>query len=194
MKRALQLLFLLALAGSAAAQSNNLLRNANSDEGLQFWHVFGNTVINDCAGDGKCFSMSQDAFVYQDVEIAASPDPTYAVLIGFSRIEQPNVDAKQLGHPYLYGYFMDSTNARNAKIISNLNGQEMGATPTASGQWTRDYGIFKVAEGTRSIRIFMRSGCPKSGSSATCTSNFRRPGIFLFTSEEEANAFVSTYQ
>jgi len=138
--------------------------------------------------------MSQDAFIYQDVEVAESPAPMFAVLIAFSTIEQPNVEPNQLGHPYLYGYFMDSTNLRSAKIISNLSGQEMGLLPKASGEWIRQYGIFKVAEGTKSIRIFMRSGCPKTSSSATCSSHFRRPGIFLFNTEEEAKAFVSAYQ
>lgn len=184
----------LALGVSASAQTNNLLKNANSDEGLQFWHVSGNTTIADCLSAGKCFSSSQDAFVYQDVEVADSTSPTFAVLIAFSTIEEPNVEAKQLGHPYLYGYFMNSTNLRTAKITTHLNGQEMASTPPASGQWVRQYGIFKVTEGTRSIRIFLRSGCPKTSSSAVCTSHFRRPGIFLFNSEEEANAFVSAYQ
>jgi hypothetical protein len=197
MKNAVRLtvfLWLSSLAAGASAQSNNLLKNANLDDGTQFWRFFGNTTVTDCLGTQKCFSLTQEAFVYQDVEVTENIAGTYAVLIAFTSIEEPNVEARRLGHPYLFGDFLNSSEQRDAGINSKLKGRIVATRPKASGEWVRQYGVLRVAEGTRYVRIKLSSGCPYTTSSATCTSFFRRPGIFLFGSEEEANAFVSAYQ
>ncbi len=179
---------------TASAQSNNLLKNANGDDALKFWTVMGNATVAECVGAEKCFSLTQDAFLYQDVEISDGTPGTFAVLISLSSIEEPNASQQQMGRPYLFGYFMNSRELRTAKILANLSGQEMSQRPSSSGEWVRQSGVFKIAEGTRAIRMFLRSGCAKSEASATCSSHFRKPGVFLFNSEEEAKAFIATYQ
>ncbi len=185
-------LCILLIAGPASGQSNNLLKNSNGDDGLQIWHVLGNASVSDCLGTGKCFSIFQDAFIFQDIDVPESATGMFAVLISFASIE-PN-SGGPLGHPYLYGYFMSSGDLRKATVFSNLNGQEMANPPSASGEWVKQYGVFRIAEKTGKIRIFLRSGCPKTASSLSCVSHFREPGVFLFPGEDEAKAFVSTYQ
>jgi len=184
----------LLLAGSASGQSSNLLKNPNSEEDLQFWRVMGNASATDCLGFGKCFSISQDGFIFQDVNVSEDVTGEFAVLIGFTSAEEPNADNKHLARPYLFGYFMNSADLPKAKILANLTGQEMAAKIAAGGDWVKQYGIFKVVPGTLSIRIFLRSGCAKTDPSVICTSQFRRPGIFLFKSEEQARIFEDSYQ
>ena len=183
---------LLLMLGSVSAQSNNLVKNANGDEGTQFWRVFGNASVSECASLGKCFSINQEAFLFQDIDVPASTTGMYAVFISLASIEHLN--AHTLGRPHTHGYFMTSGDLRNASLLANLAGQEMTNPPTANGEWVKQFGVFRVPERTGRIRIFLRGGCGKSESSANCVSHFRKPGVFLFGSEEEAKTFVESYQ
>ena len=192
MKHIVSLTCLLLAVGSASAQGNNLLKNPNGDDGLQSWRAFGNASVVDCS-TGKCFSIHEDGFILQDVSVDESAVGMFAVLIGFASIEEPDSD-RSLGHPYLYGYMMSSGTLRSATIFSYLTGQEMRNHPTASGEWVKQHGIFKVPEKTGRIRIFLRSGCPRTKPSVNCVSRFRGPGVFLFSTEDEAKAFVGSYQ
>jgi len=185
-------LFVLFLVGSASAQTNNLLKNSNGGEGLQSWRVFGNAAASDCPGAGKCFSIFQDAFIFQDITVSESAAGMFAVLISFASIETNPVGP--LGHPYLHGYFMNSGDLKTAAVLANLNGQEMASPPTANASWVKQYGVFKLPEQAGAIRIFLRSGCPKTAATAACVSHFRGPGIFLFSTEDEAKAFANAYQ
>jgi hypothetical protein len=191
--RIVTLAFGLLLFGSAAAQPSNLLKNPNGEEGMQFWRVFGEAVVTDCLIVGNCFSISKDGFIYQDVAVSDTATGEFAVLISFAAIDEPNPDPKHLAHPYLFGYFMNSGDLPQAKILANLTGQEMSA-PARLSEWVKQYGIFKIAPGTVSIRLFLRSGCPKTAASEICSSRFRRPGIFRFRIEDEARVFVDGYQ
>jgi hypothetical protein len=188
------LMILWLAVASASAQSNNLLKNPNGDEGLQSWLVSGNGSISDCVGLGKCFSIWQDGFIYQDVDVSETAAGTFAVFIGFASIEEPTQEARLLGHPYLYGYFMTAGELRKATVLSRPNGQEMANHPSTNGEWVKQYGVFKVPDKTGRIRIFLRSGCSKTASSVSCVSHFREPGVFIFSNEDEARAFINTYQ
>lgn len=188
---AVTLCFLLMMS-SASAQSSNLVKNPNGDEGVQFWRVFGNASVSECSSVGKCFSINQDAFVFQDIDVPESTSGMYALFISLSSIEQSN--SQKLGQPYTYGYFMTSGDLRNATVLANLSGQEMANRPTANGVWVKQFGIFRVTERTGRIRTFLRGGCDKTEASNNCVSHFRKAGVFLFGTEEEAKAFIESYQ
>ena len=184
-------LLVLLMTASVFAQSSNLVRNSNGDEGLQFWRVFGNASAADCPA-GKCFAINQDAFVYQDVDASDSAAGMYALLIGLASIEQAN--PKALGRPHLHGYFLTEGALRSATLLANLSGQQMENRPDANGEWVKQYGVFRVPAQTGRIRIFLSSGCGKTEGSTTCASHFRKAGIFLFDTEDEAKAFAANYQ
>jgi len=196
--RTATLWFSLLLVGSASAQSNNLannlLKNPDGEDALQAWRVSGNAEVTNCVGVGNCFSISQDGFIFQDVTVPENVTGEFALLIALASTEEPNADIRHLAHPYLFGYFMSSPNLPQAKILSNLSGQEMAARARSSSDWVKQFGVFKLVPGTLSIRIFLRSGCPKAASTDICTSRFRRPGIFRFQSEAEARTFADNYQ
>jgi hypothetical protein len=185
-------LCILFLLSSASAQ-NNLVKNPSAEEGLKFWRVFGNASASDCLGVGKCFSVNQDAFVFQDIDVPESAAGRFALFISFAAIEK-SYSPKTTGQPYLHGYFMTSGELRKAILLANLSGQEMTHRPNANGEWVKEFGVFLVPERTGRIRIFMRSGCGKTEPSSNCTSHFRNAGVFLFETEDEAKAFVASYQ
>ena len=185
-------LTILMMLGFAVAQSNNLVRNPDGDDGLRSWRVSGNAAASDCISLGKCFAINQDAFVYQDVDLPDNVTGMYALFISLASIEQSNTTAR--GRAYTHGYFMTGGELRKATILANLSGQEMESPPTTNGQWVKQFGVFRVPEQTGRIRIFLRSGCGKAENSIDCVTHFRRAGIFLFGSEDEAKAFVSSYQ
>ncbi len=184
--------FVLLMLGSASAQSNNLVRNPTGDDGLQFWRVFGNASAADCSAGGKCFAINQDAFIYQDIDVTDSATGMYALFISLAEIEQ--AAPKALGVPSIHGYFLTGGELRSATLLSNLAGQEMEKRPGAADEWVKQFGVFRVPARTGRIRIFLRSGCGKTETSANCVSHFRNAGVFLFGSEEDAKAFAATYQ
>jgi hypothetical protein len=181
----------LLMLGSASAQPSNLVRNENGDEGLQFWRVFGNASVADCT-TGKCFAINQDAFVYQDVNVSDSATGMFALLIDLTSIEQAT--PKPLGRPHLHGYFLTGGELRSATLLANLSGQEMENRLDANGEWVKQSGVFRVPAKTGRIRIFLGSGCGKTEPSINCVSHFRKAGIFLFDTEDEAKAFAAAYQ
>jgi hypothetical protein len=185
-------LLLLLILGSASAQSNNLVRNPNGDNGLQFWRVFGNASAADCLNEGKCFAINQDAFIYQDIDVTDSAKGMYAAFISLAQIEQ--AAPKALGVPSIHGYFLTGGELRKATLLANLSGQEMENRAHGNGEWVKQSGVFRVPEQTGRIRIFLRSGCGKTEASANCVSHFRKSGVFLFGSEEDAKAFAASYQ
>jgi hypothetical protein len=149
-------LCVLLVAGSASGQSNNLLNNPNGDEGLQSWRVFGNAAVSDCPGAGKCFSIFQDAFIFQDIAVSENAGGMFAVFISFASIENSGGPSTgPLGHPYLHGYFMNSVDLKKAAILANLSGQEMSRPPTENAAWIKQHGVFKVPEQAGAIRIFL---------------------------------------
>jgi hypothetical protein len=186
------LLFCLLMLGSASAQSNNLVRNPTGEDGAQFWRVFGNASAADCSAVGKCFAINQDAFIYQDIDVTDNATGMYAVFISLTEIEQ--AASKAHGVPSIHGYFLTAGELRTATLLSNLAGQEMENRPSADDEWVKQFGVFRVPARTGRIRIFLHSGCGKTETSANCVSHFRKAGVFLFGSEEEARAFAATYQ
>jgi len=191
MSRIVSAVFILCLAVIAVrAQSTNLLTNPDGAAGLQSWRVFGNASVADCAGFGKCFSINQDAFIFQDVTLPENSTGMYALFIDFASIEQAG---EHMGQPYLFGYLMNAGATMDGIVLARLSGQEMAKPITRSCEWSMQFGIFKVIEKTARMRLFLRSGCPKTSASTECVSRFRRPGIFLFNTEDDARSFVTSY-
>src|SRR5262245_39574990 len=129
--------FWLLAAGSASPQSNNLLKNPNGDEGLQFWRVSGDASVTDCLDAGNCFSISRDGFIFQDVTVAETVTGEFAVLIALASTEEPNADVRHLARPYLSGYFMSAGDLPQARILANLNGQALAARARTTSDWTK---------------------------------------------------------
>jgi len=182
---------LLIVAGATHAQSTNLLRNPDADQGAASWRAFENARVEGTSTRDFCFVVRDGGSFLQDVELPDGSAGMYAVLIGRGSTERINANGAITGLPNLYGYMIETSNAKD-RILEYLQGQQMLARPNVTDVWVTMWGVFKVPEKATKIRFFlnhaMREGVPHDGSAA----RFDNVGLYLFATRAEAEAFVST--
>ena len=170
----------------ANAQSN-LLQNPNADNQSTSWRAHGEATIETCGSSNQCFVVRNGGYFLQDVALPADAAGQYALFIGRGASERFNADGPITGLPYLYGYMMAGANDR---ILDYLQGQDMRLLPTRENEWVTMSGVFRVPEGTNTIRFFLnqalRNGVPHNGSAA----RFDDVGLYLFATEQDARAFA----
>lgn len=177
---------------TGSAQTTNLLHNPNADLDAKHWRQFGKATIEEDNG-GKVFVVRDGGYFIQDVVMREAAAGKFAVLIGRGSSERVNADGAITGLPYLYGYMMAPGEPNAGQILEYLQQQRMRSSATAIGEWVKMWGLFKVPEGTGRIRFFLnqalRKGLPHNGSAA----RFDDLGLYLFSTREEAEAFVNGY-
>jgi hypothetical protein len=187
----LKLMILSVMLTSAAATNaqSNLLQNPNADSKSQSWRTYGDTAIETYAMNNPCFVVRNGGYFLQDVALPDAAIGQYAVFIARGASERINPDGAITGLPYLYGYMMAGT---NGKVLDYLQGQNMWPLLSHENEWVTMSGIFRVPEGTKTIRFFLsqalRNGVPHNGSAA----RFDDVGLYLFASEQDARAFVNS--
>ena len=181
----------LQLNSVSQAQSTNLLRNPDASAQMEFWRAHGEATIERVTENNFGFVVRNGGYFIQDVELPKGAVGQYAVLIGRAASERINPDGAITGLPYLYGYMMEKGRPDRKEILAYLQGQQMRSRSTLPGEWVQIWGIFKVPEGTNTIRFFLsqaeRKGVPQNGSAA----QFDDVGLYLFVTIEEAEAFVA---
>ena len=179
-------------AVTSSAQTTNLLQNPKADLDVKHWRPFGRATVEEDNG-GRVFVVRDGGYFIQDVVVPEAAAGKFAVLIGRGSSERINPDGAITGLPYLYGYMMAPGEPNNGQILKYLQEQRMRSSATAVGEWVKMWGIFKVPEGTGRIRFFLnqalRKGLPHNGSAA----RFDDLGLYLFSTREEAEAFVNGY-
>jgi hypothetical protein len=193
-KFATLLLWFLLTPSLANAQSNNLLQNHNANDGANHWQAFGDATIEQTLESNPYFTVRNKGYFLQDVTLPEGSVGKYVLLIGRVSSERINADGAITGLPYLYGYMMEGTTPRGGRILSYLQGQQMGCGSRKENEWATAWGIFQVLDGTGAIRYFLNQAeqkdIPQNGSAA----RFDDLGIYLFDTEEEASAFVEAYK
>lgn len=187
-------LFLLLINAPANAQSQNLLQNPDAELGEHSWRAFGDVAIESAGGNDPHFVIRKGGRFVQDVELPKNAAGQYLVLIGRGASERINPDGAITGLPALYGYMMQPPALDRKEILEYMQGQRMLARTNTPDDWVNMWGVFKVAEGTTTIRFFLnqaeRAGVPHNGSAA----RFDNLGLYLFPTKEAAEHFVSQYQ
>lgn len=191
---AILLLTGLQLNSVCQAQATNLLINPDAGAQTAFWRAIGEATIERVTANNLCFVVRNDGSFFQDVKVSEEAAGQYAVFIGRGASERINPDGAITGLPYLYGYMMQKGGARGPhgkEILDYLQGQQMRSRSAIPNEWVQMWGIFKVPEGTNTIRFFLkqaeRMGVPQNGSAAW----FDDLGLYLFATKEEAEAFVA---
>ena len=169
----------------------NLIKYPDARRFTRQWQTKGEVSLEKDAEqeDNYNFVIRYSGMIWQDVRIKESGGG-YALLISWASSERVNPDDDQTGLPYLYGYMLDK--ADNNKIITYLQGQQMMLSTNTPNEWGVIYGIFPVPPGTGALRLFMQQADgrqPQNGSAA----RFDEPGVFLFNTRKEAEAFVKKY-
>ena len=83
------------------AQSRNLLKNPNGDQGPHLWRAFGEATIEPLTGNNWCFVVRNGGYSFQDVTLTDNAVGQYAVFIGRGASERINDDGSITGLPYL---------------------------------------------------------------------------------------------
>lgn len=176
------------------AQTNNLLRNPNADDGANLWRSYGNAVVEQAADGNWRFVVRNQGSFSQDVGLPGDAGGKYALLIGRASSERINPDGAITGLPYLYGYMMKSADPRDGRVLSYLQGQRTLCSARRENEWVTVFGIFQVPDEARAIRFLLnqaeRKDLPQNGSAA----RFDDLGLYLFATEDEARAFLKTYE
>jgi hypothetical protein len=192
LRASLPLLLLCLATTQARAQTENLLQNPNADLEARHWRAFGHATVEEVNG-ARLFVVRDGGYFLQDVTLPEGAVGKFAVLIGRGSTERINPDGAITGLPCLYGYMMAPGNPEGGRVVAYLQGQQMSSSATSVGEWVKMWGIFKVPEGTGGIRFFLnqasRRGAPHDGSAA----RFDDLGLYLFTTEEEAESFAGSY-
>jgi WD40 repeat protein len=168
----------------------NLINYPDARRPTRHWKTKGEVSLEADAEeeDNYNFIIRYKGMVWQDVRINAQG--RYALLISWASSERVNPDGDQTGLPYLYGYMLNKSD-RN-KINAYLQGQQMLLKTDIANEWGIIYGIFQVPPETGAIRLFLQQADgrhPQNGSAA----RFDEPGIFLFDTQEQAEAFAKNY-
>ena len=194
MKFTLFFLYLFMFASFANAQSTNLLKNPNADDGANGWRVYGKATVEQTDDGNSRFVVRDKGHFFQDVILPDGSAGKYALLIGRVSSERINADGSITGLPYLYGYMMVDANPRGGRILSYLQGQQMVSSSRKENDWVTAWGIFQIPAGTGAIRFFLnqaeRKDLPQNGSAA----RFDDLGLYIFSTEPEASEFVKAHQ
>lgn len=193
LRRSIESLLLFSLVTlSTNAQTTNLLRNPNAENGASFWRAYGDVRVEQAAAGNWRFVVRNKGYFMQDVDLPDHSVGKYALLIGRSASERINADGAITGLPYLFGYIM--TNSTSERILSYLQSPEMLCSARKENEWVTLAGIFQVPGEARVIRFFLnqaeRKNVPQNGSAAW----FDDLGLYLFPTEAEARAFVKVYE
>ena len=175
------------------AQPRNLLQNPNADLEAQHWRATGEATIEFITSNNRCFVVRNGGHFYQDVILPNEAVGQYAVLIGRGLSERIHEGGAITGRPYLYGYMMAERTPNGGKVLDYLQGQKMLSFAKYTDQWVDMWGIFQVPVGTKKLRFFLNQalakGVPHNGSAA----RFDNLGLYLFTTKEDAQAFVDGF-
>jgi WD40 repeat protein len=168
----------------------NLIKYPDARQFTRHWNTKGEVSLEKDAEeeDNYNFVIRYKGMVWQDVLINA--EGRFVLLISWASSERVNPDGDQTGYPYLYGYLLNKSD-RN-RINAYLQGQQILLKTGIANEWGIIYGIFQVPPETGGIRLFLQQAdgrLPQSGSAA----RFDEPGIFLFDTREQAEAFAKNY-
>lgn len=182
---------LIATAHLANAQTN-LLQNPAADQQSQSWRAYQQATIEPCEPNNPCFVLRNGGYFLQDISVPEAAVGQFAVLIGRASAERVKPDGSITGLPYLYGYMMDGDDPRSGKIIEYLQGQGMSARNASENEWRTLSGIFKVPDGTKRIRLFLKQALAKDSPHDGSATRFDDVGVYLFKTKQEAQSFLDS--
>ena len=178
-----------AVGGAFAQGVENLLKNPHAGEGARYWKAEGKASIEESTGS---FVVRDGGLFHQETTLPEGSAGQYVVVMASAASERINADGAVTGLPSLYGYMMTPVAPGGARIYAYLQGQQMLSTSRTENEWAKLWGVFRVPPGAERVQLFLgqasRQGVPFNGSAA----RFRDVGIYLFTTELQARAFVGS--
>jgi hypothetical protein len=177
------------------AESLNVLNGPNADVDLEYWITAGDTVVEEVDGD-PCFVIRDGGYFAQEIVLSDNTDGQFAVLTGLVSSKRSNTTGTITGMPYIYGYMMeaeDLDNGATAPIHTFLQVLDDRYDIKSDSDWLPISGIFPVPEDTGRIMVFLKQAKQRGIAYNNSESRFDDIGVYLFSSAEEARAFVDEY-
>lgn len=177
------------------AESPNILKGTNADANLEYWISAGNTVIEEVEGD-PCFVIRDGGYFAQEIVLSDNTKGQFAVLTGLVSSKRADMDGTITGMPYIYGYMMAAenlNNGTNTPIHTFLQVLDDRYDIKSDSDWLPIWGIFPVPEDTARIMVFLKQAKQRGIAYNNSEARFDDIGVYLFSSAEEANAFVDEY-
>jgi hypothetical protein len=177
------------------AESLNVLNGPNADADLEYWITAGNTVVEEVDGD-PCFVIRDGGYFTQEIVLSDNTDGQFAVLTGLVSSKRSNTNGTITGMPYIYGYMMeaeDLDSGATTPIHSFLQVLDYRYDIKSESDWLSISGIFPVPEDTGRIMVFLKQAKQRGIAYNNSESRFDNLGVYLFSSAEEAKAFVDEY-
>lgn len=179
------LIFLCCICLTVPAQEN-LLSNPDGSDGTRHWKVFG-----EVSADSRFEVRNGHAIQIVKLDGAAGK---FVLLIAEAGTEKFKAGRTLTGFPGLGGYLLTTYKPNGVNEINTyMNAGSPKAMPTAPEEMVTIYGIFEVPESTVAAQVTInrasREGEDDDGSAAI----FKRVGLYLFDTREEAIAFAKTY-
>lgn len=192
MGRYLLFFFMIAIFSHTAFGQHNLLLNSDAKDQAKHWKPYGEAEVGDFDGD-SVFILRNGGYFVQDVKLSPGSNGKYALLIGKTSAQRINPKDSITGRPYLYGYMIFDYKPAGSKINTYLQGQRMGHQSLAVDEWSKVYGIFRVADGTEVIRFFLKQASRREDPHDGSEARFDNLGLYLFDSETDAASFAERY-
>ena len=147
------------------------------------------TEITTLASNGTYGEADYDeAHAYIDAAVNVEAGD-YIVMIAFTQASEVRPD-NLTGLPYIYGYQMTD----GSTIGAYMQGQDTLYFSDEAGLWNLSYGIFPVdSSDITQVRFFMNQGLYNGESYDGATALFKRPGVFVVSSEEAGATLVDDY-
>lgn len=167
----------------------------NYAESVSRWETRGEV---DVLSDGRveiAQDRREDGSVSTDVEVPSRNRGDYALVISFTRAEDPHADfgsgAENIaGLPYVYAYFMDEDDG----ILSYLQDDSARQHASDGTAWQVTYGIERMDDDVDSVRVFLkqasRAGVEADGRAAW----FYKPAVYFLNDLSDANDVIDAYE
>jgi hypothetical protein len=172
-----------------AVPGTNLLENGTADKGFAFWYRRGDAVVD--KGTNPAFRIRSGAECQQQVSLPSDAAGKFVVLIGSGSSERVNADGGITGRPYLYALVGSEDGYR---ILAHLQGQNLGARATFTGEWVTMSGIFRVPPGASELSLQLHQGSARGVPDNGSAGMFDDLGVYLFPTEDDARTFVENWR
>jgi hypothetical protein len=170
----------------------NLLKSsiANLTTSNRDWKATGEATIEKFDGL-LCYVVRNGGTFSQVATFPSDPVEQYIVLIGRGSAERINPNGSTLDLPVIYGQVLGEEQGKE-RILTYALGTTMVVRGPAN-EWVKMAGIFQLHEGVKGLRFFLGQGEPKGVVHNGSAARFDDLGLYVFSTEREAQLFVRNY-
>jgi len=174
----------------AIVPGQNLLENPDGAAAGAGWLALGDAKVESCDGN-PCFVLRNRGNFHQTVPLPPSASGKYVVLIGSGAAERINPDGAITGLPSIHAI---AAIPGTGRTLTHFGGQQLFIQLRTPNEWTTLSGVFVVPVGAVRLSLELnqaeRRDVPQNGSAT----RFDHVGVFLFSSESDARAFIAGWR